>query len=247
VGLGYADENSREGAKVWKVWAASCAAVALCGSAYAQPAHPDLSGVWEMKFRETIVMDDGKLPPLRPEAAKTYQERVTALKEGRQLPDSATACLPHGVPRIMYTPYPVHIVQRPEVVAFLFEVNHNIRLAYVDQKLPEDPDPTYMGSSVAHWEGSTLVVETNGLNNKIQIDRAGLPQSEATRVSERFDLIDGGKKMRDVITVTDNTLYSAPWKYTVEWVKADYKLMEYVCENNRWPPGYGPDGQLLPK
>lgn len=194
---------------------------------------PDLSGVWEMKFREYVKTDEGKLPPLKPQALARYNERVAAMQAGKQVPDSATACLPHGTPRIMYTPYPMQIVQRPEVVAFLFEVNHNIRLAYVNEALSSDPDPTYMGSSVAHWQGNTLIVETNGLNNKIQIDRAGLPQSEATRVTEQLELIDGGAKLRNKITIVDDTLYSAPWSFTVEYTRAGYKINEYVCENNR--------------
>jgi hypothetical protein len=205
-----------------------------CLDARAAPTNPpDLSGVWEMRFREYVKTDEGKVPPLKSEALALYNERVAALRAGRQLPDSATSCLPHGTPRIMYTPYPMQIVQRPEVIAFLFEVNHNIRIAYVNEALPSDPDPTYLGSSVARWEGTTLVVETSGLNNKTQIDRAGLPQSEATRVIERFDLIDAGKKLRNKITVIDDTLYSAPWSFTVDYNKVDYKIAEYVCENNR--------------
>ena len=202
-------------------------------NAAAPVVQPDLSGVWEMKFHEYIKQNDGSLPPLKPEALARYNERVAALRAGRQMPDSTIACLPHGVPRIMYTPYPMQIVQRPEVVVFLFEVNHNIRLAYMNEQLPADPDPTYMGSSIARWESNTLVVETNGLSNKIQIDRAGLPQSEATRITERLNLADDGAKLVNRITVTDNTLYSAPWSFTVEYKKADYKLIEYVCENNR--------------
>jgi hypothetical protein len=212
--------------------AALLAGLCLAAGA-AAPAHPDLSGVWEMKFREYVKTDAGELPPLRPAALARYNERVAAMQAGHQFPDSAIACLPHGTPRIMYTPYPMQIVQRPEVIAFLFEVNHNIRLAYVDEAPPRDPDPTYLGSSVAHWDGSSLVVETNGLNDKIQIDRAGLPQSEATRVVERFDLIDGGARLRNRITVTDTSLYSAPWSFTIEYKRVDYKIAEYVCENNR--------------
>jgi len=112
-------------------------------------------------------------------------------------------------------------------------VNHNIRLAYVNQPLPKDPDPTYMGYSNARWEGKTLVVETNGLNDKIQIDRAGLPEGESTRIVERMNLLEGGKKLSDNITVIDDTLYTEPWSFTVSYKKVDYKIMEYVCENNR--------------
>jgi hypothetical protein len=199
----------------------------------AAPAHPDLSGVWAMKFREFVRTDEGKLPPMKPQALAAYQARVAKMDAGDQLADSATKCLPHGMPRIMYTPYPVQILQRPDVIGFMFEVNHNARLVYIDQKQPDDPDPTYMGYSVGHWDGDTLVVETIGLNDKIQIDRAGLPESESTRIVEHMRLIDGGKRLENKITVIDDTLYTAPWTFTVDYTKADYHLMEYVCDNNR--------------
>ena len=207
--------------------------------AAAATATPDFNGVWEMKFSEYIREDGGKLPPLKPDALARYEDRVKSMEAGKQYPDSATACLPHGTPRIMYTPYPVLIVQRPNLVAFVFEVNHNTRVAYLNEKLPVDPDPTYGGYTVAHWEGPELVMETNGLNDKIQIDRAGLPQSKATRIVERLSLIDGGKRMQVKITVIDDTLYTRPWTFTVFYKKADYKIMEYVCDNNRpifYPP-----------
>jgi hypothetical protein len=202
-------------------------------AAAAAASHPDFSGVWEMKFTEYVKTDEGKLPPMKPEALARYKERTAKMEAGQQVPDSATQCLPHGMPRIMYTPYPVLILDRPDLIGFIFEVNHNTRVAYLNEKLPADPDPTYEGYSVARWEGPVLVIDTIGLNDKIQIDRAGLPQSTHTRIQERLQLAEGGTRLKNKITVTDDTLYTAPWSFTVEYKKADYKLIEYVCDNNR--------------
>jgi hypothetical protein len=55
-------------------------------------------------------------------------------------------------------------------------------------------------------------------------------------LTERFSLADDGTKLIDKITVTDKTLYTAPWSFAMQYKKADYKIMEYVCENNRSPP-----------
>ncbi len=222
----------------FKAAVAGCTALALmAGAAHAatkvKPARPDLTGMWEMHMLEYLKMDDGKLPPMKPEALKLYEMKTTRMKAGQQIPDSATSCLPHGMPRIMYTPFPMQVIQRPEMVGFLYEVNHNQRIVYMDQKPVEDPDPSYMGSSVGHWEGATLVVDTIGFNDKIQIDRAGLPQSPDAKIQERLRLIDGGKRMEDKITVTDPANYTAPWSYTVYFTKVGYRLMEYVCDNNR--------------
>ena len=213
---------------------AGALSVAQASSA-AAPAHPDFSGFWDMKFHEFVHMDDGKLPPMKPAAKAIYDERVAAIKAGRQMPDSATSCLPHGMPRIMYTPYPMQIFQQPTVIGMMFEVNHNQRIVYMDEKLPVDPDPTYMGYSVGHWEGQTLVIESEGMNDKIQIDRGGLPQSPKTHVTERLTLLDGGKRATNKLTITDDSLYTAPWSFTVEYRKTPYRMTEYVCDNNRAP------------
>jgi len=213
--------------------------LALTGAALAGPsvataqAHPDFSGVWETQFREVVHTDDGKVPPMMAAPLAAYNARVAKENAGDQVPDPVASCLPHGMPRAMYTPYPLRIMQQSDVVGMLFEANHLIRLVYMDEKLPVDPDPTYMGYSVGHWEGSTLVIETAGLNDKILVDRAGLPESEHTRITERFSLIDGGKQAQDKITVTDDTLYTAPWSFTIQYRKTKSKLMEFVCDNMR--------------
>ncbi len=218
-----------------KICLAAGAGLALMAGAAnaATAAHPDLSGMWDMHMQEYIKTDDGQLPPMKAAQKAEYDRKVARMRAGAQIPDSTTACLPHGMPRIMYTPFPVQILQRPEVVGMMFEVNHNQRLVYMNQKLPADPDPTYMGYSVGHWEGPVLVVETTGFNDKIQIDRAGLPQSYDAKIVERIRLINKGKGLEDHLTVTDPANYTAPWSYTVRYQKSDYKLMEYVCDNNR--------------
>jgi hypothetical protein len=211
---------------------ASAFALASASVGAAQ-AHPDYSGVWETEFKEFVYTDEGKVPPMQPAALAAYTLRVGKERAGEMVPDTVASCLPHGTPRVMYTPYPMRIMQQHDVIGMLFEANHLIRIVYMDEKLPVDPDPTYMGYSVGHWEGPILVIETAGLNNKILVDRAGLPESEHTRITERLSLVDGGKRVEDKITLTDETLYTAPWSFTVRYKKTDSKLMEFVCDNMR--------------
>jgi len=74
------------------------------------------------------------------------------------------------------------------VVTLLY---YPLSLDFLDGRpLPRDPNPAWMGYSVGHWDGDTLVVETTGFNNRTWLDIAGHPHSEQLRVTERFRRID---------------------------------------------------------
>ena len=99
-------------------------------------------------------------------------------EKGKKFFDEATAtnskddpegfCLPPGVPRMMYTPYPTEIFQLPERIVFVFEGGAHVwRNIWLDgRKQPADPNPTYLGYSTGKWEGDTLVVDTIGMNDR---------------------------------------------------------------------------------
>ena len=79
-------------------------------------------------------------------------------------------CLPPGMPGIMGQPYPMEFLLTPGQVTILIEAYNQIRHIYTDgRELPDDPDPTFHGTSVGHWEGDTLVVETVGFSPITQI------------------------------------------------------------------------------
>ncbi len=80
------------------------------------------------------------------------------------------------------------IIQSPTMLALLYEGGSGrYRQTFTDgRKLANDPNPSWLGYSVGHWEGDTLVVETSGFNDRSWLDRAGHPHSESLRVTERF-------------------------------------------------------------
>lgn len=214
---------------------AALAAAALLGPAAAHAA-PDLTGVWWTKgYQPTVKTVDGQLPPFLPAAAEAYRRSVQAQADGKPIPDSSTQCLPHGVPRLMYAPYPILILQKPEQITFIHEVNHLVRLIYMGEQHPADLEPTYLGHSVGRWDGDVLVIDTVGLNDKTLIDRAGIPHSDALHVTERLRLVDGGKALEDTITIDDPKTFARPWDMRITFERRDdIRLMEYVCaENNR--------------
>jgi hypothetical protein len=174
---------------------------------------PELSGIWQVTgYERSIRTVDGKMPPLRPEAKKVYEHNIAARKQLKPRED-LTRCVPPGIPRALWAPLPIQIVQTARKVFWLHEYQHLIRHVYLDESLPklEDMDPSWMGESVGHWDGDTLVIETQGFNGKTFLDRDGMPHSDQMRVTERVRLIDGGKHLEDRVTIDDPKTFTAPW------------------------------------
>jgi hypothetical protein len=218
---------------------ALAAAVAFASSAHAQnapdPGTPNISGVWMLEGdRSTIKTVDGKLPPMNKKAAAQYSAAIAARKAGKST-DPINQCLPHGIPRLLFSAYPIEVLQEKDQVTFVHEVNHTPRLVFLGAQLPpkDEQDQNWFGFSAGRWEGDTLVVETAGFNDITTIDRAGLPHSTDMVVGERIRLIDNGQRLEDVITVTDPQTFTKPWSTRVTFTrKPGYRLQQYVCTDN---------------
>ncbi len=197
----------------------------------------DLSGVW-MGNRSAITFSPQELP-LMPWAEAKFK----AAKPGygpHASPDSQDPilrCLPPGVPRIMVIPFPIQILQSPGQIIIIFEYDHYVRLIYMDRKEhPRDLDTTWMGDSIAKWEGDTLVVDTVGLNDKTWLDQVGHPHSDALHVVERIRRVDHDT-LQDAITIDDPKAYRKPWGGQLIYkLKPTWHLIEYVCEDNKAEP-----------
>ncbi len=172
---------------------------------------PNLTGKWAMTRRIThLLTSDGKEPPLNAAGKAEYEKRQAALHAGNKAIDPINACLMHGTPRLLYAPYPFLILQTTRSVNFVHEVNHTFRIVYWDKDLPEDPDPDYLGYSIARFEGRTLVIDTIGLNDKTWLDYSGLPHGEKLKVEERYTLRDPNT-IEGSITLSDPDYYTAAW------------------------------------
>ena len=193
---------------------------------------PDISGVWQVtKYEKSIRTVDGKKPPLQPAALEEYERNLKERKTLRPQNDMAR-CVPPGVPRIMWAPLPMMVLQTQRKVTFVHEYMHILRHIYLDEPAPNpaDLDPTFLGESVGRWEGDTLVIETVGLNDQTVLDRDGMPHSKAMRVTERVRLVDGGKRLEDLVTIDDPETFTAPWTARVVFErKPKVELKEYHC------------------
>ena len=197
----------------------------------------DLSGVWQVQgnIGAAPIAPDSMLAPWMTPWAKT---RFDAEKPGygqRGAPggnDPILQCDPIGFPRIMLMPTPLEFVQAPGKILQFWEREHEWRPIWTDGRaLPEDPDPTWFGYSVGHWEGDyTLVVETIGFNDKTWLSPTGFPHSEQMRITERYTRVDHDTIAYD-LTVTDPTAYTQPiaTPHRTMKMKTGTEIPESIC------------------
>ena len=171
----------------------------------------------------------GAEPPLNASGKAEYARRQAALHHGDRNIDPISSCLLHGIPRLLYTPLPFLILQTTRDVNFIHEANHTFRNIYWDRPPGEEPDPTYLGSAVAHFVGRTLVIDSTGFNDLTWLDYSGLPHGAKLTVEERYTL-QGPDTIQGDITLTDPDFYTAPWTTHVTFRRQPgMSLRENVC------------------
>ena len=198
---------------------------------------PDLSGIWmEPGLKYLInVAADLKEVPFQPWAEAEYKRRLDTL--GKDDPNNL--CLPSGYPEKDAVTSPWKIVQMPGLVIILYESRTIFRQIFMDgRKLPVDPNPSWQGYSIGHWDGDTLVVETAGTNGKAWMDTNGHPVTDALKLTERFHRRDMGHLDLE-ITIDDPKAYTKPWTVKqVAELQPDTELLEYICEENNRDVGH---------
>ena len=192
---------------------------------------PDLSGLWQISAGSGYVVNiaaDLKPEDVQPWADAVYQERIRNL--GADDPWTVR-CLPLG-PRQVINGGMSRIIQSHNEVAILYEDLTHRQIFLDGRSLPKDPNPTWQGYSVGHWDGDTLVVDSAGYTDQSWLDMGGHPHSEALHITERFHRRDFGHIDLSV-TFQDPKAYNKPWTiaFTVN-MAPDTEMLEYVCAEN---------------
>ena len=205
------------------------------------PLSHDLSGVW-MQYPDGDVpgtpgmngVNEHFRPPLTPwgqaqvDAAKPLQG---AKAVGGKEENTALKCEPSGPPQVLILPNPWEIVQIPGRVFMFFEEQHIWRTIWTDGRpLPKDPDPSWLGYSVGHWEGDTFVVDTIGFNDKEWVDLYGNPRSEKTHLIERYRRLNH-ETLEQQIIIDDPKTYTKPWVSPPKLHKLEptWEIAEWFC------------------
>jgi hypothetical protein len=172
--------------------------------------------------------------PFMPWSAAVYDYHVA--NESKYDPEGY--CLPPGGPRMMATPYPMEIIQLPDQkrIIMTFEgATHIWREIYMDGRAHPTGDalnPTYLGHSVGHFEGDTLVIDVVGFNEATWIDYSGHPHTDMLHVIEKLTRRDKNTLHYEV-TIDDPGAYTKPWTaaWNLAW-RPNAELSEYICQEN---------------
>lgn len=144
--------------------------------------------------------------------------------------DPEIKCYLPGVPRANYMSLPFQIFQSDKQMLIAYEYAGAVR-----NLLFKDPGPapvdSWMGQSVAHWEGDTLVVVVTGQNDSTWFDRAGNFHSADMKVVERWTPT-GPLTLRYEAEITDPSTFTRPWKVSMNLYKhvgEDARLQQFKC------------------
>jgi len=218
---------------------------------------PDMSGVWQGGGASGLAFAVGSenakatrpgdtavanapAAVARPRMTPPYQDwilpKVNEIRERRNIDDPSSRCLLVGVPRITNEPLPIKIIQTKDEITFLYETFHAFRVIPTDgRKHSEDIDPSFMGDSVAHWEGDTLVVDVIGFNDKTWVGVGGATlHTQALHVMERYTRVDYDTITYEV-TIDDPKAFTKTWSPPATFLslRQGERLHEYECiENN---------------
>ena len=177
------------------------------------------------------VVEGGEIP-YKPEALATKKQN----QEDWLNRDPEIKCYLPGVPRASYMPYPFQILQSASALTFVYEYAGAVRNIYLKDPGPAPAD-SWMGRSVGHWEGDTLVIDVTDLNDQTWFDRAGNFHSDKLHVVERYT-----RTSPDVIayeaSIEDPSVFTRPWKISMPLYRRqeknaqilDFKCVEFVEE-----------------
>jgi len=213
--------------------------------------HPDLNGIWQaLNSANWDIEDHAAAPPLlaslgavgaappglgvvegdgipyQPWAAakkkENYQNRLTA--------DPEVKCYLPGVPRATYMPQPFQIIQAAKSVMIAYQYASAVRTIPMESTGPS-PAPSWMGWSVGHWEGETLVVDVTDFNDQTWFDRAGNFHSDALHVVERYTT-RSPDTLNYEAAIEDPKVFTRPWKMSMPLyrrVEKNAQLLEFKC------------------
>lgn len=198
---------------------------------------PDWSGVWaysmpgtqQLQVARGVLLNEDGIPL----TAAYARARAAAKAEHAQ--NNMSKCLPAGVPGVMLHGMLHEYLFTPGRVTMLVE-DGEVRRIYTDGRAHRSLDEmqgSYMGDSIGHWEGDTLVVDTIGFPNGTVFQNYGGLATRNSHLVERIRKVDS-QHMRIDSEMTDPALFTSPYRFSRLYQRTDIPLNEPVCaQNNR--------------
>jgi hypothetical protein len=169
---------------------------------------------------------EGEEIPYQPWAAARKKENLEHWIDR----DPEIKCFQPGIPRGMYMPHPFQIIQSGTKIQMIYEFANAQRTIHLN-KMEDYPNVAYMGYSVGHWEGDTLVTEVTDFTDATWLDRAGNFHSDQLKVHERMTPM-GPNVMRYEATIEDPQVFTRAWKISMpiyRRLEPNAQLTDFRC------------------
>jgi hypothetical protein len=213
---------------------------------------PDWSGVWTPVISDQVAQEKSNRPPWLPKAEKQVQRMYAEEDAGRPFP-IIDHCFPTGMPSwMLITHNAFEILFSPGRVTILGEGDGNrLRRIYTDGRPhPDDPDPSFHGHSIGHWDKDVLVVDTIGLLPQAYLavnEAVGIPNNGDMHIVERLHL-QGADTLADDLEITANKLLSKPWRTTRKYYRQrarKFDIVEGVCDQGSFTDAVDKNGNAI--
>jgi hypothetical protein len=195
----------------------------------------DVSGVTGQQPTQRI--SDISNPNLKQWAKDVMKKDNDEVLRGKFAFTARSSCQPGGVPGFdVLLGGALFILQSPREVTMIFSGNNEQRHIRLNASHSANLKPSWYGESIGHYESDTLVVDTIGLNDKTFLDNYRTPHTGKLHVTERWRMIEDGKKLEILLTIDDPDTFNQPFQELRQYDRVNRTLAEDICSENNFNP-----------
>ncbi len=210
----------------------------------------DITGTWAFRGERSEQANYGTYefkphPEFTAKGKETYDEYLSYATRGERYAEPTAFCYPAGLPRVMTRYGSLMMLQYPTAIFMVSRLNNEYRVIFLDERERQADnlrDPNWNGESIGHWDGDTLVVETEGFTDENHLIQQGIFTGDQLKITERISIINDGNTMKMDFIMTDPEHWVGEWRHTKfrdRMLHGDVREANCLAEDNLALPGMG--------
>jgi hypothetical protein len=210
----------------------------------------DLTGTWAFRGEGSETAHYGRYefkphPEFTAKGRKIYDEYLSYARRGERYAEPTAYCYPAGLPRVMTRFGSLMMLQYPTAIFMMSRLNNEYRVIFLDgrERQPANlRDANWNGESLGHWEGDTLVIETEGFTDENHLIQQGIFTGDQLKITERLSMINDGNTLKMDFIMTDPEHWVGEWRHTKfrdRMLSGDVREANCLAEDNLALPGMG--------
>jgi len=210
----------------------------------------DLTGTWSFRGEDDYRANYGSYefkphPTFTKKGQKILDEYLSYAAQGKRYSEPTAFCYPAGMPRVMTRYGSLMMLQYPTAIYMLSRLSNEYRVVYLDgrgRQAANLRDPNWGGESLGHWDGNTLVIETEGFTDENHLMQQGVFTGNQLKITERISMLNDGNTIMVDYTFVDPEHWVGEWKHTkfhdrVLGSGSDVREANCLWEDNKALPG----------